>query len=76
MVTIMEEDVPRTYVKIWDPEKEEYVYIPEEEVPRADATPETGDNHLTALWLTLCLSSMAGLWALYAAKRRKKDETL
>lgn len=75
-VTVIEEDVPRTYVKIWDPENEEYVYIPEDEVPLADMTPETGDNRLTALWQTLCLSSMAGLGALYATKPRKKDETL
>lgn len=73
-VTVVDEDVPLTYVKTWDPEEEEYVYVPEEEVPLADVTPETGDNTASALWTALCLTSAAGLCALHITRPRKKEE--
>ena len=73
-VTVVEEDVPRTYVKTWDPEEEEYVYVPEEDVPLADVTPETGDSSETARWAFLCLMSAAGLAVLRSVEPRKKEE--
>ena len=73
-VTVVDEDVPLTYVKTWDPEEEEYVYVPEEEVPLADVTPETGDTTASALWTALCLTSAAGLCALHITRPRKKEE--
>ncbi len=35
IITIDDEGVPRTYVKIWDSEEEDWTYIPEDDVPRA-----------------------------------------
>ena len=73
-VTVVDEDVPLTYVKTWDPEEEEYVYVPEEDVPLADVTPETGDSSETARWAFLCLMSAAGLAVLRSVEPRKKEE--
>ena len=66
----MEDGVPKTYLKIWDPENEEWIYIPENEVPLWG--PKTGDPSSTVLWGTLCLASLAGIGALlYTGKRRR-----
>jgi hypothetical protein len=35
----MEDNVPQTYIKTWDPENEEYVYLPEEPAPLASFIP-------------------------------------
>ena len=82
-ITIMEEDVPQTYIKTWDPENEEYVYIPEEPTPlapmtptptplaRLDTTPKTDDPNHPWFWLGICLASALGIGLL---KPRKKQE--
>ena len=43
-VTIVENGVPKTYRKVWDPEKQEFVYILDEEVPLDRMLPKTGDT--------------------------------
>ena len=69
-ITITEDGVPKTYIKVWDPENEEFIYIPDDEVPLWDATPQTNDSSHTALWAGLCAVSLAGMIVL----GRKKDD--
>lgn len=70
-ITIWEDGVPKTYVRIWDPEEEEYVWIPEDEVP-LDMRLDTGDESGTGLWLLLAAASGAGAALLALQERRKK----
>ena len=70
-ITIWEDGVPKTYIKIWDPEKAEWVYIPENEVP---LIPMTEDSANPALWKMMCLSSLAGLCALALKRKRHGEE--
>ena len=82
-ITIMEDDVPQTYIKTWDPENEEYVYIPEEPTPlapitptpfaRLDTTPKTDDPNHPWFWLGLCFASILGIGLLKPCKN-KEDE--
>lgn len=65
-VTIIQDDVPLTYIKVQDPETEEYVYLPEDEVPMA-SVPKTGDNLL--LWFFA--AAVSGLAALATGRKRK-----
>lgn len=54
---------------MWDPETEEFIYIPEDEVPLTSAEPEepigdapaTGDNAPVTAMLLLLAASAAGL---------------
>lgn len=73
-VTVEEDGVPKTYVKVWDPEEEEWVYIPEDEVPLADQSPKTGDGSRTALWAALAAGSLCGLAMLLPAPQKRKDQ--
>ena len=74
-VTITEDDVPTTYVKVWDPETEEFMYIPEDEVPLIGfETPETRDNSQTVLLGGVCALALAGIVVLAVTKRRNKKE--
>ena len=73
-VTVEEDGVPKTYVKVWDPEEEEWVYIPEDEVPLADQSPKTGDSSRTALWAALAAGSLCGLAMVLPAPRKRKDQ--
>lgn len=70
-ITIWEDGVPTTYVRIWDPEKEEYVYVPEDEVPLGYLeVPETGEGF--GFWKLSTLLSLLGLATLRFG--RKKEE--
>lgn len=57
-ITIMEDDVPRTYIKVWDPETEEFVYLPEDEVPLASMLPQTGDPFKEDVWRIMFIFSL------------------
>ena len=82
-ITIVEEDVPQTYIKTWDPENEEYVYIPEEPTPlapitptplaRLDYTPKTDDPNHPWFWLGLCFTSILGI-GLLKPRKKHNDE--
>ncbi len=84
-ITIIDEDVPQTYIKTWDPENEEYVYIPEEPTPlapitptptpfaRLDTTPKTDDPNHPWFWLGLCFASILGIGVL-KPRKNKEDE--
>ena len=69
-ITIMEDGVPRTYVKVWDPRIDEWVYIPEEEVPLW-GFPATGDNSDSILWIILSAASFAGILFLWAVRDKE-----
>lgn len=84
-VTIWENGVPTTYVKLWDPEKEKWVYIPETEVPttgkgtpttttipRISRVPKTGDGG--GPWGALIAAALSGFGALRLPFWKKKDE--
>ena len=70
VVMIMEEDVPLTYLLIWDTEKEEYAYILDEDTPLANV-PETGDEG--GMWLLTAFLSAAGLLGLVWQGRKKEE---
>lgn len=76
LVTIWVDGVPKTYKKIWDPEKEEWVYVLDEEPPLAnlDVTPPTGDPSRTGLWALLNGLSLAGAAAVLTGSRKKKSK--
>ena len=74
-MTIYEDDVPTTYVKVQDPESEEFMYIPEDDIPLYGfETPETGDTARTALWAALSGASLLGAAVLLPKKRKKETE--
>lgn len=70
-ITILEDGVPRTYVKVWDPDKLEWVYIPEEEVPLWGMVPQTGDGNSPGFLLVLAAVSLCGLGALKFTPQKK-----
>ncbi len=71
-VIIMEDGVPRAYRKVWDPETEEFVYLPEDEIPLAGKMmPRTGDSSRTNMWLIVWLLSLMGAGISWEARRRK-----
>ena len=66
--------MPTTYIKVWDPEEEEWEYIPEDEVPldrRWPDNPKTGDSRRLELWLALSAAALAGM-ALTAKRIKHK----
>lgn len=44
IITIDDDGVPRTYVKVWDSEEEDWTYISEDDVPRALPDPNESDS--------------------------------
>lgn len=69
-ITIMEDGVPKTYVKVWDSQMEEWIYIPEEEVPLW-GFPPTGDDSDSILWIILSAASFAGILFLWAGRDKE-----
>ena len=69
-ITIIEDGVPKSFEKVWDDEEEEWVYIPEDDVPRV---PMTGDPF--NVWPYVTILSAAGLFYLLVIepKKAKKD---
>ena len=66
-ITIWEDGVPKTYLKIWDPDKGEYVYILDEDVPLA---PMTGDESIASRWAILFLGALIILSTLLSPRFR------
>ncbi len=74
-ITIWDEDVPTTYVRVWDPEEEEWVWIPEDEVPLWFAeVPQTGELRSRVFWTVLTAASLLGAAALRLLGRKKKTK--
>ena len=58
---------------MWDPEQEEYVWVPEEELPLWYLdVPDTGNHDNPILWTILSAGSAVGLGALWLAGSHKK----
>ncbi len=75
-VTIMEDGVPVTYVKVWDPETGQYRYIPENELPLWGIfLPKTGDTSRSSLWGLLTISSLILLWGMWFFKSRERKDS-
>ncbi len=73
-VTITDDDVPRTYVRVWDPQKEEWVYLPEDEVPLAGRTSaKTADGMAPVFWMFMTGLSVAGVAAFRYSKKKKEE---
>lgn len=73
-VTITDDDVPRTYVRVWDPQKEEWVYLPEDEVPLAGRTSaKTADGMAPVFWMFMTGLSVAGVGAFRYSKKKKEE---
>lgn len=73
VVTILEEGVPKTYRKVWDPEHQTWVYIPEEDTPLGIRfIPKTGDR--TGLWELTSLLALLGLAVLRLVTRRGRKK--
>lgn len=74
-VTITEDGVPTTYVKVWDPEAGEYIYLPEGEVPLWGLfLPKTGDMSKSPLWALLAMGSLGILWTLWSRKPGNEED--
>lgn len=73
-ITIIDDEgVPKTYIKVADPDEEgEFVYILDDDVPLA--APETADASTILVWGGLCLTSVQGIVALWPRKKRKHKE--
>ena len=69
-VTIIEDGVPKTYKKLWDPVTEEWDYILEDEVPLG-TVPRTGDSTSPLLLLCARAFSFTGLVALTPRTRKE-----
>ena len=68
--------MPTTYYKVWDPEADEYIWVPENELPLWYLDiPDTGDHSRPLLWVLLSAGSAAGLGALWLAdfRRRRRE---
>lgn len=76
VITIEEEGVPKTYVKVWNPETEEWEYIDEEDVPLWGAVPETGEGSSPVFWAALAVVSLGGLSALLLPPRKRRGRRL
>lgn len=75
--TIWDEETPTTYIKVWDPEDEEFYWIDEDETALAGfridrEVPTTGDSSNMGLYLAVAVLSAAGIAGL--SFRRKKEE--
>ena len=74
-VTITEDGVPTTYVRVWDPEAGEYIYLPEGEVPLWGIfLPKTGDMSKSPLWALLAMGSLGILWTLWSRKPGDEED--
>lgn len=72
-ITILENGVPRTYVKVWDPDILQWIYIPEEEVPLWGSVPATGDESGFGFLVVLAVGSMCGLvWLQFGSQKKKR----
>ena len=61
-ITVVENGVPKTYLKVWNPETQEFVYMLEDEVPLAwmNQLPKTGEEGNRLLWMILMAVSLGG----------------
>lgn len=71
-ITIWEDGVSKTYVKLWNPEIEEWVYILDSEIPLW-YFPDTGDGSGIGFWAVMCIISLCGMTLLVRIARKRKN---
>lgn len=71
--TIWDGDVPKSYVRVWNPETEEFMWIPEDEIPLASALPKTGHRGNGIGWVCMSILSLMGMGVLIYWKKREHD---
>lgn len=75
-ITIMDGGVPKTYIKVWNPTTEEYVYLEEDDVPLTGlndpSLPRTSDNTNFFLWISLVSASLGGIIIIGYRRFRKE----
>ena len=75
-ITIMDGGVPKTYIKVWNPTTEEYVYLEEDDVPLTGlndpSLPKTSDNTNFFLWISLVSASLGGIIIIGYRRFRKE----
>ncbi len=74
-IIIVEDGVPRAYVKVWDPEQQTFLYIPEEDVPLF-GLPKTGHTGKRTMgWiLWFAILGCVGEEMVYSSRKRRKKE--
>lgn len=73
LITIWEEGVPKHYRKVWNPERGEWEYIPEDDIPLTGlGLPKTGDT--SAPWGLINILSLFGLIMLRCMTRLTKKK--
>ena len=88
-VTIWEDDVPITYIKVWDPVIDEWVYIPEGDIPKISLTDDPvppvdpvppadstvpPTGDISLAWYLVFGAALTGLIALLLKKLLRKEE--
>lgn len=77
-ITIWDEDTPTSYIKVWDPEEEEWVWIEDDEVALGSievekpTVPKTGDESAVGVWTLLLAISLVGMISLFFGGRTKR----
>lgn len=80
-ITIEEDGVPLTFIKVWDPEIEEFVYIPEDDVPLSNAEPEisspqTGTTGLDVTEAAALLAVAFGAGGIVLLRKAREDRSV
>lgn len=74
-VTVCDEDIPTTYIRVPAPDEDAYIYIPTEEIPLTEAQPDpvpaTGDASRTALRAALTALAGAAFLLLWFPRKRE-----
>lgn len=73
-ITIEEDGVPKTYIKVWDPEEEEFIYILDDEVPLANRnSPQTGVDGQDGTALMALMATAFGVGGAAVLRKTKKS---
>lgn len=70
-ITLFENGVPRGYRRVWNPDTQQWEWIPEDEVPLTTVgLAKAGDDSHPMLWLALFAASAIGIVALVILRRK------
>ncbi len=74
-ITLFENGVPRGYVRVWNPDTQQWEWIPEDEVPLGTiGLPKAGDDSHPMLWLALFFGSIGGIVILIILRKKSVQE--
>lgn len=72
-ITLFENGVPRGYRRVWNPDTQQWEWIPEDEIPLTGLA-KTGDDSHPMLWIALFLGSIVGIVTLVVLRRKSVQE--